>query len=80
MERDSIGEIFEESNKAELCEALSNALSVEGVRVALVTGIPEEGCGLDITVYQHGHQYNYELFGYLREALSIVDNGEYSSV
>jgi len=68
-----VEDILDNSDKAELVEKFSEVLDTEGCRVVVIAGVPNEKKGLDINVYQTGFRYNYELFGFIREGINIVD-------
>jgi len=70
-----IDDILENSDKAELIEKLSKVLDVEGCKVVVITGVPnKETEGLDMEVWQTGHAYRYEEWGFIQEGSSIVEN------
>lgn len=70
-----IDDILDNSDKAELIEKLSAVLEIEGCKVVIITGIPnKENNGLDMEVWQTGHNYRYEEWGFIQEGSSIVEN------
>lgn len=71
--QDSVTEIGE---KAETIERLSEVLAIEGSKVVIVMGVPNDSGGLDLEIQQYGHQYRHELYGFMREGIEIVDNSE----
>ncbi len=71
---DKIDDILTNSNKAELIEKLSAVLEVEGSKVVIITGVPnKEKKGLDVEVWQTGHDYSYEELGFIQEGLNIIE-------
>ncbi len=72
---DKIDDILDNSAKAELIEKFSDALDVQGCKVVVLIGIPNSETGaLDMEVWQTGHLYRYEEWGFIQEGLSIVEN------
>ena len=69
----NIQEIMDSSSKAELCEKLADVLSVEGSKVAIITGLPNDVKGLDIRILQYGFKYDYELMGFIGIAQDVAD-------
>jgi len=72
-----IEDILDNSDKAELIEQLSNVLNEEGCKVVIITGVPNAKTGgLYIEVWQTGHKYRYEEWGFIQEGLTLVENLE----
>jgi len=70
-----IDDILGNSDKAELVEKLADVLEVEGCKVVIIVGVPnKEKDGLDVEVWQTGHDYRYEEWGFIQEGSSIVEN------
>ena len=70
-----IEDILNNSDKAELLEKLGSVLSVEGCKVVVITGKPnKETGGIDVEVWQTGHKYRYEEYGFIIEGANIVED------
>ncbi len=77
MERKKVSrieDILENSDKAEVIEKLSSALEIEGVKIVIIIGVPNEKGDLDMEVCQIGHRYRYEEYGFIDEGARIVGN------
>ncbi len=79
---EKVRDILDNSDKAELLEKLSEILDTPGSKMVVITGVPNmETGGLFVEVFQTGHQYRYEEWGFIMEGATIVEscNGESSS-
>lgn len=70
---DGINKYLEESDKAELLDVLGKMLGTEGCKLAIVIGVPDGEGGLSMKVYQIGHEYMFELYGFMKVGMNIVE-------
>ena len=61
-------------DKEMLLKKLSDVLNIEGRKVVIITGVPNDKGGLSMEILQTGHKYRYEVYGFLREGCMIVDD------
>ena len=72
---EKVRDILDNSDKAELLEKLSEILDTLGSKMVIITGVPStETGGLYVEVFQTGHQYRYEEWGFIMEGATIVDS------
>lgn len=70
-----VEDLLEDSHKAEILELLGDTLGIEGAKVVIITGIPNEETGnLSMTVQQSGFTYVFEQLGFIQEGFDIVED------
>lgn len=73
----SIKDILDASDKAEIVEKLDNALTIQGSKVTIIIGLPNEQTGdLEMEILNFGLKYLYEAIAFLGLGSEILEQDD----